>query len=57
MSNAEGSEGSSGWVDSEVVGLSRRVQSWSLVIVVRSIIVAIVVIVVLLPLLHPFADA
>ena len=50
MLNSEGSEGCSGWVDSEVVGLSRRVHAWSLVIVVESMIAAIVVIVVLLPL-------
>ena len=53
MLNAGCSEGCTGWVDSEVVGLS--VHAWSLVAAVGSVIVAtIVVIVVLLPLMLPF---
>ena len=49
MLNSEASDGCSGWVDSEVVGLS--VHAWSLVAVVKSVVIAtIVVVVVLLPL-------
>ena len=53
--NSEGSpEGCSGWVDSEVVGLS--VHAWSLTVVVESVVIAtIVVIVVLLPLSITFS--
>ena len=51
MLNSEGSDGCSGWVDSEVVGLSCRVHAWSLVSMVRSMIATIVVVVVLLPLM------
>ena len=54
MLNSEGSpEGCSGWVDSEVVGLSLcRVHAWSLVAAVGSVIVAtiVVIVVLLLPL-------
>ena len=54
MLNSEGSpEGCSGWVDSEVVGLSLcRVHAWSLVVAVGSVIVAtiVVIVVLLLPL-------
>ena len=57
MLNSRASEGCSGWVDSEVVGLSPRVHAWSLVIVVRSTVATIVVIVVLLPLMLAFSDA
>ena len=53
LSNSEGSEGCSGWVDSEVVGLSCRVHAWSLVIVVWSVMATIVVVVVLLLPLCP----
>ena len=56
MLNSERSEGCSGWVDSEVVGLS--VHAWSLVAVVKSVMITtIVVVVVLLPLMcHSFLE-
>ena len=53
--SSEGSEGCSGWVDSEVIRVVTSSPCMlSLVIFIKSIIAAIVVIVVLLPLMHPF---
>ena len=56
MLSSEASDGCSGWVDSEVIGVvgrRARVHAWSLVAMVKSVVIAtIVVVVVLLPLLH-----
>ena len=54
MLSSRASDGCPGWVDSEVIGVVislRRVHAWSLVIAVKSVVIAtIVVVVVLLPL-------